>query len=157
MYRNKIFVIGLILMLLSLFAFISGCLRTFDEEGGGRDYSSIPELIVDYDFESECFKIYVKSAVGDYKYDHIKIKINETPLQENNTYMLSRSCIQDDFSLETEAKVEDDVIYNYICKVEIKDDEDIFIMIIDQMEEIEEEIPVAKEDLPWKKILEQQS
>ena len=159
MYRNKFIVIGLVIIILCFFGFISGCLKTPKEGGGGRDYSSIPELIVDYDIESECFKIYVKSAVGDYKYDHIKIKINDTQIQENNTYMLSKSCVDTDFTLETEAKVEDEVVYYYICEVKYVNDEEegIFIMVIDKMEEFEEEIPVSEEDLPWKKILAQQS
>jgi len=142
-------------MFLFLFNIFSGCLKDPEEDRPG--FSSIPELIIDYDHEINYFKVYVKSAVGDYKYRHIKIRINDTEMVENNTYVYSAATGKMDFLLFVEAAVDIDVIYHSSIHIVLVNDieNNIFLNIIDTTEIIEEEFPVAQEDLPWKKILEQ--
>jgi hypothetical protein len=136
---------------------VGGCLK--NPGNGGRGYSSIPKVMIDYDLDSACFKIYVKSAVGDYKYDYIKITVNDNEKIENNTYVLSYNCVDTDFSLEAEAQVDVDVIYFYTCEITLTDDKekDIFLTITDKTDIIEKEITVSQGDMPWKKILVQKS
>ncbi|UCH89498.1 MAG: hypothetical protein JSV49_02290 [Thermoplasmata archaeon] len=144
-------------MILISVALASGCLK--DPEEGGHDYSSIPEVIVDYDFDSEQFKIYVKSAIGDYKYETIKIKVNDYEKIENNTYMLSYNCNSTEYDLDVEAQVDINLVYSYACEIILLNDEenDIFLNVIEIIDDAEKETPVGEDDLPWKKILIQKS
>jgi hypothetical protein len=95
------------------------------------------------------------SAIGDYKYDYIKINLDDSEVIENNTYVLCYKTMKTNFTLEVEAQIDIDVFYYYTCDVEIinNDEENIFLMITDTMELLDEEIPLSEEELPWKKIL----
>jgi hypothetical protein len=145
---------GLITVIFITLSLISGCLSA-PEEGGRGGLSSIPELLLDYDFELEQFSLYIMSAVGDYKYDYIKINLDDSEVIENNTYVLCYKTMKTNFTLEVEAQIDIDVFYYYTCEVEIVNngEENTFLMITDSMELLEEEIPLSKEELPWKKIL----
>jgi hypothetical protein len=135
------------------FNFLSGCLENPNDDTSG--FSRIPEVIVDYEFETDCFKIYVKSAVGDFNYHSISIRINDTETIENNTYVHQVKCQKNDFTLITEAAVSDDVVFYASFQVIVVNDieNNIFLKIIDTTAIQEKEFELADEDLPWKKIL----
>jgi hypothetical protein len=137
------------------FNFFSGCLEDPEEGGGG--FSSIPEVILDYDLETENFKIYVKSALGDYKYLYIRIRINDTEMIENNTYVHQVKCQKNDFTLITEAAVNLDRIFYTSFSVTVVNDieNNIFLNIIDTTDIQEKEFELARDDLPWKNLLTQ--
>lgn len=153
MYKKELVIVSCLVILLIIFSTSSGCLKPLSDEKG---YASIPEMIVDYDFEDERFEIYLKSAVGDYKFEHLIIEVNGNRSMENNTYALCSTCIDRELELDCEAQVDEDTIYYYACDIEIidDDDEDIFILITERVTEDEKEDEVSKEDMPWKKILE---
>ena len=145
----------LIVMLLLIFMTISGCLENPSE--GGRGYSSIPKLLLDYEVETGCFKIYVNSALGDYKYEYILINVDGNLTMENNTYVLSYKCARDTFDVYVEAAVDEDTIYQSTIKVSlIKDEENnIIVNIIDSTDNTDEKYEIPVGDLPWKKVLAQ--
>ena len=152
--QRKFFLSTVIVILILTFNLFSGCLENPNEEGGGG-FSRIPEVILDYDIDTDSFKIYVKSAVGDFKYQSITIRINDTEMIENNTYVHQIQFQKNDFILITEAAVSLDVIFFASFQVTVVNDieNNIFLNIIDTTEIQEKEYELAQEDIPWKKIL----
>lgn len=154
MEKKARFVVTSSIYILLFFAFFSGCLKNPSESS--TDYSTIPELLLDYNPDKDCYKFYIMSAVGDYKFDYIEIIINETKhIQENNTYVLMYDCLSPEFDFYVEAQVDIDTIYYYRASVEISEDEfgEIVITIKEELETSEKEIILGIDDLPWKKIL----
>lgn len=143
--------IAIILMIMILSS--SGCLKNPSNGGGG--YLSIPEVLIDYDYDTGCFKIYVNSALGDYKYRYIMIQVDGNQTVENNTYVLSYTCAGDSFTVTVEASVDEDTVYYSTLEVSLSEDEEnnIIIYIIDRTDNAHDETDVLFEDLPWKKIL----
>lgn len=98
--------------------------------------SSIPKVIIDY-ADNE-FKIYVHS-VDDYKYDNIKISINESLfIDENNTRLEKINTTLKKFSLNITIIFDDD-IYQYKGNITFVSEERI--KIFEKNRETEEKIP----------------
>jgi hypothetical protein len=146
--------IFLILIILSL-----GC--TLQDPKDHPSYSVYPEVLIDYDFDSTETKVWVKSALSDFKYDQIVIEaLDENGVQtvsENNTYCISLSTKATKFNLTIYAISEENQ-FGYSCNIDIDleliEEALITITIFDHEEETEEIIEA--ENLPFKKVLKEQ-
>ena len=85
-------------------------------------FSVLPELLLDYDFETDEARIWVKSAVSDFKYDNITIEMSyddqKQTIIENNTYCTSTSTLQKVFNLKI-ILVSEEKIFEFDCKIDI--------------------------------------
>lgn len=143
-----------------LFALIltMGC--TLQDPSSNPSYSVFPEILVDYDIDSEETKIWVKSALSDFKYDQIKYEILSDEgqknyiIQENNTYCLPYSTKLTSFNL-TISVLSEEKEFGFSCRIEIEQAAEYLIRVIiyEEREEIEEILKI--DDLPYKKVLEE--
>jgi hypothetical protein len=132
-----------------------GC--TLQDPRSNPAYSVFPEVLIDYDLDEKLTKIWVKSALSDFKYDNIRIEISTNDdlriIEDGNTYCLSASIYYKIFNLTISVKSEENEFdYNSRIEVELYEfgmDLRIFDYITD------EEDVVSKEDLPFKKVLEE--
>jgi hypothetical protein len=94
---KKVIIVLIILILVST----TGC--TLPDPREDPSYSVFPKMILDYDIEQEQIRVWVKSAIGDFKYDYIKIEISSVnytkTVEENNTYSTQLSSEVNDFNL----------------------------------------------------------
>ena len=67
--NKRLLIAGLFFILICF----SGCI--LQSPGDDPPYSVLPILLLDYDFDSDETKIWVKSALSDYKYTNITIEI----------------------------------------------------------------------------------
>ncbi len=144
-----------IMGILSLIILTMGC--TLQDPRENPTYSMIPEVLVDYDFEEKETKIWVKSAISDFKYNSITFEIlmdNKLEIiQENNTYC-SSVFIEDNIFNLTILVVSKEREFEYISQVEIELLEDDVIIRIYDISADEEDV-VTLDNLPWKKVLEE--
>ena len=144
--------------LIVLIIFSSGCL--LQDPSKSPLYSVLPKLILDYDVDDGLTRVWVRSALGDFKYENITIEAtfqNETVVaRDNNTYGLFMIVEFKIFNLYILVNSEDKA-FSFKCKVEIDSFGEDLITIITYDEITDEEIdePVQFEDLPYKKILEE--
>ena len=142
----------------SILILMMGCLLQSPESN--PSFSILPEVIIDYDFDAEETKIWVKSALSDYKYDNITIEISNDPYYEivikNNTYCETISTEIKIFNLNIIA-VSKDRIFELNCDVDVDLlREDLIIITtydITTNEPTEERL--LEDNLPFKKILEE--
>lgn len=153
--------LALLCIFLSIFLTI-GC--TLQDPTSNPSYSVLPKLLLDYDSDSGETGIWVKSAVGDFKYDNITIEIsfNEQRIifMNNNTYFLSASTVMPEFNLDitvnsTVNSEERRFIFNCEVKVDLVGEDLIIITTYDEKTDKELEEKLHKDDLPYKKILEE--
>lgn len=132
-----------------------GCTLTSPETN--PTYSVIPGVIIDYDFELEISKIWVKSAISDFKYNLINITLNsknQTVIREDtNTYCIDNSIKSDSYNLSVQVIYKErEFLYQVSIKIEFI--EDIFTLTIFEPETEDEDI-LYEDDLPFKTVLEE--
>jgi hypothetical protein len=132
-----------------------GC--TLQDPRENPTYSVIPEVLIDYDFEEEETKIWVKSAISDYKYNSITFEISMGSefkiIEENNTYCSAVNIENNLFNLSiyVESKNRE---FEYNCEIEIElFENDVTITILDL--DTDEVDIVNLDELPLKKVLEE--
>ena len=132
-----------------------GC--TLQDPRSSPSYSVFPEILLDYDLDTDETKVWVKSALSDFKYDNILLEItigdDTRVVQENNTYCTQITTKSPEFNLTITATSEDK-IFGYQCEVMIESQEGgLLITIFEPGSDSEEEI--REDDLPFKKVLDE--
>jgi hypothetical protein len=149
--RNEIIVICILLLLF----FTTGC--TLQSPEDNPTYSVLPEMLLDYDFQSQETKIWVKSAISDFKYDSIIIELmlNESKIinQDNNTYCIFTITKSINFNITINVFFKERV-FQYQASILVQFDEEIISITIFEPIDESEEI-VFEDDLPFKKVLEE--
>ena len=151
----KRLIVSVILFLLIL---NMGC--TLQDPKSNTSYSVFPEILVDYDLDAEETKIWVKSALSDFKYDNIMYEITTDQaqekyiIQENNTYCLAYSTELTLFNL-TISVISEEKEFVFNCRIEIYQTEEFTIRIIIDEEGKKSEEILKIDDLPYKKVLEE--
>jgi hypothetical protein len=151
---KKLILTGILFILL----LTMGC--TLQDPRSNPSYSVFPEILVDYDIDSEETKIWVKSALSDFKYDQIRYEILSDEgqknyiIQENNTYCLPYSTKSTSFNL-TISVLSEEKEFGFNCRIETEQTAEYLIRVIiyEEGEEIEEILKI--DDLPYKKVLEE--
>jgi len=149
--HKKIFVMGIF----SLIIFTMGC--TLQDPRENPTYSVIPEVLIDYDFEEKETKIWVKSAISDFKYNSITFEISMDNairiFEENNTYCSSVNIEKNMFnvSIYVESK---DREFEYNSKIEIELFENDAILRIYDLDTNDLDV-LSLDELPLKKVLEE--
>ena len=147
---KKLIVMGiLIISLLTM-----GC--TLQDPRSNPSYSVFPEILLDYDSDTDEVKIWVKSALSDFKYDNIKIEISDDKdkliSDDNNTYCLNVFTKSTLFNLSVQVKADDKEFgFDSQIEVDLLGEYLIRITIYEKGEKSEELI--RKDDLPYKKVL----
>jgi len=162
------FIANLMIKRLALFGiFITifltiGC--TLQDPTSNPSYSVLPKLLLDYDFDVGETSIWVKSAVGDFKYDNVTIEISSNEqrrrIMNNNTYFLFASTVMSEFNLDVTVNAtvnseEKRFIFNCEVNVDIVREDLIIITTYDEKTDEELEEKIHQDDLPYKKILEE--
>ncbi len=153
---RKIIVFCIFSIIVFSMIFSMGCI--LQDPKTNPSYSVLPEVLLDYDFDTEETKIWVKSALSDFKYDNITIEISYNGQNEisndNNTYGISISTKQKVFELFT-LVVSEEKKFEFISKVDVDVTREDLIIITTYDEITSEELEevVLEEDLPYKKIL----
>jgi hypothetical protein len=146
---------GIISIIIFILIITMGC--TLSDPSEGPSYSVFPKMILDYDLDDEQIKVWVKSAIGDFKYDYMKMELlnkNYTErIEENNTYFIQISTELDDFNLTIQV-ITEEKIFDYACHISLLIiDEEISVSIWN-FESEKEEIFLL-DDLPYKNVLEE--
>lgn len=149
--KKRIVVMGIFLLLI----LAMGC--TLQDPRTNPSYSVIPEVLIDFDFNEERTKIWVKSAISDFEYDSIKMEItannNLNIVKDNNTYCSHVFVKSKSFNM-TILAISEDKEFEYNCRIRIElFTNDINLIIFDT--DTNEEDIVSKGDLPYKKVLEE--
>lgn len=147
---KKIVVMGILFTL----TFTMGC--TLQDPRKNPSYSIFPEIILDYDFDSDDTKVWVKSALSDFKYDRINIEISygeiKQSVDDNNTYCLYMHTKLLIFNL-TISVVAENKEFNFDSNVKVDlNGEHLLILAIYDDGDIKEEM-ILEDDLPYKKVL----
>ena len=147
------FTLGCIFSILIL---MMGCLLQSPESN--PSFSILPEVIIDYDFDAEEIKIWVKSALSDYKYDNITIAISKDPYHQivvkNYTYCETISTEMKVFNLKIIAASEDRIFeFNCDVDVDLLREDLIIITTYDIITNEPTEERLLEDNLPFKKIL----
>jgi len=139
-----------------------GC--TLQDPSSNPSYSVLPKLLIDFDYDVGETNVWVKSAVGDFKYDNITIEISSNEqkriIMNNNTYFLSTSTELSEFNLDitvnaTVKSEEKRFIFNCEVNVDVVGEDLIIITTYDERTDEELEEKIQEDDLPYKKILEE--
>jgi hypothetical protein len=152
---SKKVVVGILIFLI---IFSSGCL--LQDPSKSPLYSVLPKLILDYDVDDDLTRLWVRSALGDFKYENITIEAsyqNETKVaSDDNTYGNFLIVQFKIFDLNILVNSEDKV-FSFTCKVEIDSFEEDLLTITTYDEITDEELEelVQFDDLPYRKVLEE--
>jgi hypothetical protein len=152
--NKRLLIAGLFFILICF----SGCI--LQSPGDDPSYSVLPRLLLDYDFDSDETKIWVESALSDYRYTNITIEINyknnSHSISDNNTYGLFASTQLKIFNLHIYI-VAEEKIFELEINVDVDELREDLIIITTYDEETDEEIEetISEEDLPFKKILDE--
>lgn len=150
--NKRLIIAGLFFILLCF----SGCI--LQSPGDNPSYSVLPRLLLDYDFDSDNTKIWVKSALSDYRYTNITIEIinnsESYSISDNNTYGLSAATQLKIFNLHIYV-VAEEKIFEILLNIDVDETREDLIIITTYNEGTDEEIEeiITEKDLPFKKIL----
>ena len=144
--------------LILLIIISSGCI--LQDPKSNPSYSVLPALLLDYDSDMDETKMWVKSALSDFKYDNITIKAafgNQTQVaSDNNTYAVSLITQFKQFDLDLLVSSEEKS-FSFKSKIDIDPLREDLIIITTYNEITDEPMEdfYQLEDLPYKKILEE--
>jgi hypothetical protein len=149
--KDKIIIFGIFISLL----LTMGC--TLQSPEDNPTYSVLPEMLLDYDQDNQETKIWVKSAISDFKYNKIIIELTSNGInkitQDNNTYCISTSTKSNNFNISISVISENNE-FQYQASIRIQFEEEILtITIFEPIEDLEEII--LEDDLPFKRVLEE--
>ena len=151
--RQKLVAVGIFLILI----LTMGCI--LQSPGSNPSYSVLPKILLDYDFETDETKIWVNSALGDFRYENITIEISNNNQKqviiENNTYSVSTFIKHKVFNLNI-IVISEDKKFGFNCKIDVDLSKDLIIITIyDETTGKGTEEDIQKDNLPFKKILEE--
>jgi hypothetical protein len=153
--KKKFMVSSVLLMIILISILTMGCTLRSPEDN--PTYSLIPGVLLDYDFDTQMVRIWVKSAISDFKYDNIEIELisdNTTVKNEdNNTYCLYSQIKAQRLNMTVQI-IRENKLFQFSALVEIiyEDNENPFQILITDPETDEQEI-ILEEDLPYKKVI----
>jgi hypothetical protein len=125
---------------------------------GGSPLSSVPKMIMDYDFTAAKTEIWVLGMVEDKKYTNITITITHvaygsSTVAENNTYCVSHNTALHEFMLDI-IVVDETIIYRYTVDVAVSPELDPIFRVTETIEDgTIKEIEIYSHELPYKKML----
>jgi hypothetical protein len=132
-----------------------GC--TLQNPEDNPTYSVLPEMLLDYDLENQETKIWVKSAISDFKYDTIIIELTSNGesliTQDNHTYCISTSTKSNNFNITISVIAEENIFQHQFSILVQFEGEILTITVSEPIEELEEII--LEDDLPFKRVLEE--
>ncbi|WP_455391908.1 hypothetical protein [[Eubacterium] cellulosolvens] len=152
--KRKIFLV----CILTILILTMGC--TLQGPESNPSFSVLPEVLLDYDFDTEETKIWVKSAISDFRYDNITIKLSTTNKTEmvldNNTYGASIYTKHKLFYLEI-LVVSEEKMFRFYGKVDVDINREDLIIITtyDEITDEPTEEAFLEDDLPYREILEE--
>lgn len=142
--------------ILTILILMMGCTLQGPEDN--PSFSVLPEILIDFDFESEETKIWIKSALSDFRYNNITIELITDQatevISDNYTYGYSLYTKLKVFHLNIDVASEKK-LFNFYCKVDVDltREDLIIITTYDEITEEPEEESLLEDDLPYKKIL----